>query len=293
VIYIADAPQNLTVTDLNTLTPTLNWSPPVYNSLVASYHVMISGPDYLNDSFTASGSAVSAPLTSLTVYPGTYQVNIQALDASGNQGLWNSFSFYYNPSVPNPTYAFTSNGGAAYAVVGQAATIQVSDLNTSSPDSYALVSGPNGMTVDSNTGLVTWTPTLADLGASYPTIAVTNAVGTTYTTLSIPVVFASAVNNVTASFSPSSNGLIVSWAAPTTAGEPIAGYNVYLSWIDGDGYVHYAAANFASAGSTTLTLQNLPGDAASFVITVVAVDAAGNEGAYPIAGTTVRRGTGD
>jgi hypothetical protein len=294
VIYIADAPQDVTVTGLDTLTPTLSWSPPVYNSLVAGYNIMISGPDYLNYSFTTDGSTLSALLTGLAVYPGTYQVNIQATDANGNQGLWNtSLSFYFNPSVPNPTYAFTSNGGAAYAVVGQPATIQVTDLNTTSPDVFSLVSGPDGMTVDSNTGLVTWTPTLADLGASYPTIAVTNAEGTTYTTLSIPVVFASPVNDVTASFSAGGSGINVSWTAPTTAAEPIAGYDIYVSWTDGDGYVYNAGASFVPAGSNAFTLQNLPGDAASFLITVVAVDSTGNEGAYPTVGTTVTGGLGN
>jgi hypothetical protein len=290
VIYIADAPQNVTVSNLDTLTPTLSWSPPVYNSLVASYRVMIGGPDYLNYNFTTSGPVLSALLTGLTVYPGYYQVNIQALDAQGNQGLWNtSLSFYYNPSVPNPTYAFTSNGGGAYAVAGQPVTIQVSDLTNAPPDTFALVSGPDGMAVDPNTGLVTWTPTVADLGASYPVIAVTNAVGTTYTTLSIPVVFASTVNNVTGSFSQSGTGIDVSWAAPTAAGEPVVGYDIYVSYTDGDG-IAQTTLIFAPAGSNSLPVQGLPDDVSTFYLTVVAVDASGNEGAYPTLATILSRG---
>src|SRR5262249_47790700 len=147
-----------------------------------------SGPDYLNDTFTTDGATLSAPLTGLSIYPGTYQMNIQALDAQGNQGLWNtSLSFDYNPSVPNPTYTFISNNGGAYGVPGQPVTIQVSDLNTASPDVFALISGPDGMTVDPDTGLVSWTPTPADLaqGGAYAVVAVTNAVGTGYA--SIPI----------------------------------------------------------------------------------------------------------
>jgi hypothetical protein len=290
VIYIADAPQNVTVSNLNTLTPTLSWSPPVYNSLVASYNVMIYGPNFLNYSFTTSSSTLSALLTGLTIYPGYYQVNMQALDAQGNQGLWNSsLSFYFNPSVPNPTYAFTSNGGASYAVVGQPVTIQVSDLSNAPPDTFALVSWPDGMTVDPNTGLVTWTPTVADLGTSSPMIAVTNAVGTTYTTLSIPVVFASTVTNVTGSIGLDGGPLTVSWAAPTAAGEPVAGYDIYVSWTDGDGAAQ-STLIFAPAGSNSLPVQGLPDDVSTFYLTVVAVDASGNEGAYPNAATMVSRG---
>ena len=58
---------------LDTLTPTLSWSPPVYASLVASYRVMISGPDYLNYTFTTDAATLSAPLTGLSVYPGAYR----------------------------------------------------------------------------------------------------------------------------------------------------------------------------------------------------------------------------
>jgi hypothetical protein len=288
VIYVADAPQNVTVTGTDTLSPVLSWSPPMSNNnLVAGYNVMISGPDFGHENFTTDASTLSLPLY-LWSYPGTYQVNIQAIDAQGNQGLWNtSLSFDYAPNLPNPTYAFTSDAGAGYAVPGQTMTIQVTDQNTSLPSTFALASGPDGMTVDPNTGVVSWTPTLADLGAyDSVVIAVTNAVGETDVSLSIPVVFASPVHNVSASFG-GNGGINVSWMAPTVAAEPIAGYNVYLFWIDGDNRAHWVLST-APAGSTGLTLPNQGVDAASMTITVVAVDASGNEGAYPIAGTTLR-----
>jgi hypothetical protein len=291
VIYVSDAPQNVTVTGTDTLSPTLSWSPPNYNNnLVAGYYVWITGPDFGQVTFTTSASTLSVPL-SLWSYPGTYQVNIEAVDANGNPGLWNtSLSFAYAPNLPNPTYAFTSNGGGAYAVVGQPMTIQVTDQNTSLTSTFSLVSGtaPAGMTVDPNTGIVTWTPTLADLGATYnPVVAVTNAVGESDITLTVPVVFASPVNNVAASFASGGSAINVTWTDPTIAAEPIAGYNVYLSWTDGDGYVHYAATTFVAYGSNALTIQNPATDAASYTITVVAVDSSGNEGAYPLAGTPV------
>jgi hypothetical protein len=296
VIYVSDAPQNVTVTDLNTLAPMLSWSPPNYNdNLIGGYYVWITGPDYYNDQFTTSGPVTSTVLDALTVYPGSYQVNIAAVGTNGGMGLWNtSLSFFYNPSVPQPTYAFTSNGGGAYAVPGQQATIQVSDLNTSSPDTYALLSGPDGMSIDPNSGLATWTPTLTDLanGTASAVVAVTNAVGTSYVSLYIPVYFASAANNVAASFGPNGQGLNITWSDPTAAAETIAGYDVYISWVDGDGLVHNLAPGFAAEGTDQFTVSTLPGDAVSFTITVVAVDPSGIEGAYPLAGTTILRNGG-
>jgi hypothetical protein len=100
VIYIADAPQNVSVTGANTKTPTLHWKPPVHNKLVASYRVMISGPNFSTYSFTTSAGTLSAALSGLAYSPATYQVNIQALDAHGNQGLWNtSLAFTYTSGV--------------------------------------------------------------------------------------------------------------------------------------------------------------------------------------------------
>jgi hypothetical protein len=290
-LYISDPPQNVTVTGTDTLSPTLSWSPPNYNTnLVAGYYVWITGPDFGQETFTTSASTLSVPL-SLWSYPGTYQVNIAAMDASGNLGLWNtSLSFAYAPNLPNPTYAFTSNGGGAYAVIGQPMTIQVTDQNTSLPSTFSLVSGtaPDGMTVDPSIGVVTWTATLADLGATYyPVVAVTNAVGESDITLTVPVVFASPVNNVAASFASGGSAINVTWTDPTIAAEPIAGYNVFLSWIDGDGYIHYAATTFVAYGSNTSMIQKPAGDAASYTITVVAVNSSGNEGAYPLASTTL------
>jgi hypothetical protein len=290
VIYISDAPQNVNVSNLNSLSPVLNWSPPVYNdNLVAGYRVMISGPDFGQDNFTTDASTLSAPLY-LWSYPGTYQVNIQAFDALGNQGLWNtSLSFYYAPSLPNPTYAYTSNGGGQYAVVGQQMTIQVTDQNTSLPSTFALTSYPPGMTISSS-GLITWTPALTDLGTAYATVAVTNSVGETDLSLSIPVLFASTANNVQASFASGGSAINLNWTDPTFVSEPIAGYDVYLSWIDGDGYTHSSGMVFVAAGSDSFVWQNLPGDAEGYVMTVVAVDSSGNEGAYPLSGTTLYRG---
>jgi hypothetical protein len=80
------------------------------------------------------------------------------------------------------------------------------------------------------------------------------------------------------------------WRLPTVPAEPVAGYDIYVSWTDSDGIAHTTGATFASVGSNSLPLQGLPDDASTYSITVVAVDASGNEGAYPTLATKVTRG---
>ena len=188
VIAVASPPQDVAITGTNGWSPILSWTPPLYNSnLVASYRIMINGPDFLNENFTTSGPVTSTSLW-LGDNPGAYQVNMQALDASGNQGDWNtSLTFNYNPVLPNPYYQITSNGGAATGTVGQPVTIQLYDLNTAMTSTFSLVSGPVGMTVDPNTGLVTWTPTQAQLGTQSMTFRLTNGAGTADESLTMVV----------------------------------------------------------------------------------------------------------
>jgi hypothetical protein len=378
VISVASPPQNVTATGLDGWSPVLSWAAPAYNpDLVASYRVMMSGGGLMDYTFTTPASTLSTSLAGI-VQPGqTYQINIQALSASGCQGLWNtSLSFTYapltpnplyyydtptgNPSIlvgqpvqiqlydqntvypstfsivsapagvsvdpnsglvswtpdatqlgmsimtfqvsnvnasvnvtlplfvgqptadtnpPNPTYSFLSNGGASYAIPGQQVTLQATDLNTAQPSGYFLASGPSGMSVDPNTGVITWTPGLADLGTAYPVIDVISMAGMTQLYPAIPVVFASPVNNVQATGSLATGQINVSWTDPSLAAEAIAGYNVYLSWIDPTGVLQTSVA-FVPFGSDALTLAAAPG-VTDYTLTVVAVDPQGREGAYP------------
>jgi hypothetical protein len=351
---------------------------------VAGYNILLSDPDQTQHEFTVYGQVTSTSIP-LPV-PGNYIVNIQAIDANGNQGLWTSIAVTYNPltpnpyyivnsnngnpttqvgqpvsiqladsntaatgdvyslvsgpagvsvdpttglvswtptsaqvgfqtlnfavtnsaggaslsvlfyvgptttdtNLPNPTYSFTSNGGLPYAVPGQQVTIQFTDLNTAQPSMYQLVNGASGMTIDPSSGLLTWTPTLPDLdqGYSYPTIEVFNSAGVSYVYPSIPVVFSLPANNVTATGSLSTGLINVSWTDPTFASEPLAGYNVYLSWTDATGTVQTSSPTFIPVGTDAATLSAIPGFT-TFTITVVPVDSSGREGAYPLSGTVV------
>ncbi len=142
VIYITDAPGNLAITGTNGWSPTVTWTAPLYNdNLIAGYRIMLSGGGGLNENYTISGAVTSTSLW-LSDNPGSYIFNIQSLDANGSQGLWTSFSFNYNPVLPYPIDTINSNGGAAIGIVGQPVSIQLGDLFSQTPTTYARSFGP-------------------------------------------------------------------------------------------------------------------------------------------------------
>jgi hypothetical protein len=75
------------------------------------------------------------------------------------------------------------------------------------------------------------------------------------------------------------------WTDPALAALPIAGYNVYLYWIDANGNLQ-SSSTFVVYGTDTATLTAPSGDN-SYFVEVVAVNASGQEGAYPLSGTGV------
>jgi N-acetylneuraminic acid mutarotase len=237
---------------------------------------LVSGPD--GAQFDPTSGLVTWTPTPAQLGFQSFVFNVT--NSSGSATV--SQQIYVGPATtdtnpPNPTYAFTSNNGAGYAVVGQQVTIQVTDQNTAQPSMFQLSSGPAGMTIDPETGVLTWTPTLADLGYAYPTVMVYNSAGITSVYPTINVVFASSVTNISAVGSLSAGTIDVSWDDPLIASEPLAGYDVYLFGIDTSGNPVETAV-FVPYGTKSISFSTLPG-VGSYSVTVVAVDASGNEGA--------------
>ena len=71
------------------------------------------------------------------------------------------------------------------AIVGQAFSVPFSPA--SPYYSYSIASGPSGASINATTGLLIWTPTLADVGTANIVVAASNGWGTVYATLSFPV----------------------------------------------------------------------------------------------------------
>jgi hypothetical protein len=145
--------------------------------------------------------------------------------------------------------------------------------------SYGLTSGPASATINPTTGLLSWTPSLADVGTANLVVSATNnnAWGTTYVTLSFPVYFADAptVTGVSSSVDPVSGVTTwtVAWTAPTLNTASIAGYQITVTDASAPAATPPTVYT-VSAASLSVAISN----AAVFhgTVQVTAFDALGN-----------------
>ena len=162
-------------------------------------------------------------------------------------------------SAPLITSATTANG-----TVGNAFSYQITATN--SPTSYGATGLPNGLTINSTTGLITGTPTAS--GTATVTLSATNSTGTGNATLTLtitagtPVITSATTANgtvgnafsyqITATNSPTSygatglpNGLTINSTTGLITGTPTA---------SGTSTVTLSATNSSGMGKATLTL---------------------------------------
>jgi Putative Ig domain/Fibronectin type III domain len=152
-------------------------------------------------------------------------------------------------------------------------TVQFADANAAAR-TWA-VSGPSGMTIDPNTGLLSWTPGLTNVGNVTATVTGTNSSGTQYVTLDFPVYFTAPTTNISATVS--GNNANVTWTAPTSNASQITGYLIDLTWIV-NGITHLAVFNSVGTGTSyTLPIPLL--GSIHYHLTVTAYDALGDLGA--------------
>jgi hypothetical protein len=269
-LYISDAPGNVTISGLATSSPTASWSVPIYNhSLISGYRVWITGPDFYSYQFTTTATSTALPMVGV----GTYGLSIQSIGSNG-EGLWTSVSFTYDPYPPSPTYTVTSGNGSASSPFGQAVTIQLTDQNTGLPSTWSVVSVPSGVKLNASTGVVTWTPTSAQLGPQNLTFKAINSVGSTNLTFTFVVLFADGTV-ASAPQGVAANGSVVSWNAPAhlLPHDSIASYEVTVTDSSGNTYPFSVTGpdnSFDLSGS-------LP--AGTYTATVYAVDSYGFAGA--------------
>lgn len=137
-----------------------------------------------------------------------------------------------------------NSGGAPSATAGVLLQIQAHDASRTL-STYELVAAPAGMTIDSNTGLVEWTPAAADAGQTTVTVRATNAAGATEATVKFETFFAAAPTGVQIS---NLNALhpTASWTAPKGEGAgEVAGYTIAA-------VTHYRAGRFMKTHSVRL-----------------------------------------
>ncbi len=228
-------------------------------------------------SFTLSASANPAtftytaldPANGMTVNPTTGLVTWTPIDADVGADY---FTFRIDHVLGSVTVIvavqvranvpYITSGATGQAVATQPHSLQFSqvpDVYNTSPVTYSLLSGVAGMSVDAATGLLTWTPTLADIGTASASVQITNYAGSTSTTVSIPVAFAAAPQSVAISHVRTTSAT-VSWVGPAVASEPIAGYTVTASYSVRSGrFITTHTLTFPAASTaTSLVMTGLP-----------------------------------
>ncbi len=206
-------------------------------------------------------------------------VLVGGFDASGKPTAATEVSSSFNQPPSAPTITGVSSTVAPYGLT-YTATIQA----TTNPQAvYSIVSGPTGMTVNSLTGVITWSAP-STLETVPVTVQASNDLGTNQYTYNL------VVKDVTPPSIPTGfvqtgagNGsLSLAWS-PSTDNIAVAGYQIW--WIytvghsgRGGGYTTYYD-ELATTSNTSITLSGLKLNA-SYSLYLKAYDAAGNVSGY-------------
>jgi hypothetical protein len=214
-------------------------------------------------------------------YVGTTSVTFQVSSSAGVGGTV-SYNFNVAPNLPVPQYTSTNLiNGTLYATPTGKLGMQLSDSFSNSTVTWSLVSGPAGMTVNTKTGLVSWTPSARTaLGTMNATFKAANYAGSVKLTVPIDVVFASAPTSVTVSKLTSSrlrnDSATISWSAPATNASHVAKYELLVTQ-PGGATGRFTTTYTVSGKTRSYRLTHL--DATSLIgVEVVAVDASGHQG---------------
>lgn len=235
---------------------------------------------------TFSYSAINVP-AGMTVNPTTGLVSWTPTDANVGSSYY-TFSISngvgvtsavvnvnVSANLPNVTY---TPGPTALATQPYSVQFsQVSDPYNTAPVTYALVAGPAGASIHPTSGLLSWTPGTADIGTANFTVRATNYAGSRDTSLSVPVTFASAAQNVTVS-NVTTTSAVATWQPPAFTALPIQGYHITASYVTRSGRFNTVhTLNFSATGATTVNLTGLP-TSKTITVSVSAFDAANRDG---------------
>jgi hypothetical protein len=216
--------------------------------------------------------------------------------------LYPSSAVYVTQSLANVVPQFTTTA-LPTATAGAPYVAAVAAIGFPAP-TFALVSGPSGLSINATSGVITWAPTTAQIGTQSVTVQASNVAGTaTHTfTLTVTPDTTPPTAPVLSMAAPSTtSSLTVSWA-PSTDNVGVAGYRLY-------GYRPAYVSGHSGRGSTityhpatyTLLVNNLPPTTTAYTFTglapnttyqyvATAFDAAGNQSAYSnaVSGTTLQ-----
>ena len=273
--FVSSAVSDITVKYVAPGLPNLSWTPPANSAGVTGYTVTINYTVYTSTVWLTYNTSAATPnvnLTGITTDNVVIVITVTPTDAQGNQGVTNpSVGFLYSSYEPDVGWAFNQPA----VIAGEPASIQFTDYS-GHPSTWSIVSGPAGATIDPNTGLLSWTPTLADVGNATVTVLATNGPFSSTVVVRFPVSFTGPVQNISAT--DDGTNIFANWTAPLDNPTSIVGYQLTLSWtVNGQ---TYTVTYTTPTADTNFTIP-IPVFDTSIVyhLRVTAVDSSGDLGA--------------
>ena len=122
----------------------------------------------------ATGTTTSITTSNLTALgDGTYVLAARQTNASSTSPLSPTMTF----TLDRSGNAITIPGNAVRANVGSPYTVDLSSTVEGNGGQYALTQAPAGLTINANTGLLSWTPTASQIGSQAVTVQLTDSAG--------------------------------------------------------------------------------------------------------------------
>ncbi len=192
-----------------------------------TYQVVATGTPAPSFSLSGGPGGLTINRTTglITFTPSSRQIGAQSVTIKATNSV-GSASKSFKLTVTNYVAPVIATPPAQVATAGAAFSYQLAATGTPAP-TFALVSGPAGLTVSSS-GLVSWTPS-AVAAAQSVTVAATNAAGSVSSTFAIsvaPDTTPPTTPFVTVGPITTVDSILLSWA-PSTDNVGVTGYRIY------------------------------------------------------------------
>ena len=280
---------------------------PSYLSIAATHQLVFTVSNPTAYPQPTAYAIVSGAPAGMTINPSTWVVTWTPTDADALHG------YFPTVSSTNVVGTVTVRAGIAVQIKYPAITVSYPGTTGSAafsnllfqtqfsdgsgfPVNWKLNSGPAGATL-STSGLLTWKPTIAQaLAANSVTISVTatNYAGSSTTSITTPLLTASAPGNLSYKVNTPAGTIGVNWTPPIFDASPVASYLVTLTYsytVSGSGRGGGGSQTVTSTRITSvsgsilgtifseISFGSLPTRRTRFTIPVAAIDPAGNKSA--------------
>ncbi|MEZ6101207.1 MAG: fibronectin type III domain-containing protein [Pirellulaceae bacterium] len=217
---------------------------------------------------------------------GRHTISVEATNSVGSDQL--DIPITVTADLPVLRLQFDPNAtGSSLPIAGNLLEMLVSDISLT-PSTFELVSAPDGMTIEPVTGLIQWTPTVADAGPTLIAVRGTNSAGSTDMNIGFETYFTGSPTNIQVTGQTLLHPT-VTWSAPTGAGAAeIEGYTLRATtryrW--GRAYRSHSVTVDVPGGATSTEIQGLL-SGKTYKISISAYDANGHHGAFSTEAVTV------